>query len=105
MADANTNTNPAPVKPAVTKAPTTAAADTVKAKTDDAVDAGKGTYTVAPGRTVDGKAPGETVELDAGDAKRLFKLGFVLDPDGAIVVQADGPAVNVENGVQVKTSA
>lgn len=106
MADANTAPNPGPVKAAITKAPAVpATTDTVKAKTDDAVAAAKGTYTVAPGRTVDGKAPGETVDLDEGDATRLLQLGFILDTDGSIVVQADGPAVNVENGVQVKTSA
>lgn len=58
-----------------------------------AVDAKKGTYTVAPGRTIDGKKPGETVELEATDAERMTKLGFVLDRDGAVIIQTDGPRV------------
>ncbi|WP_242183094.1 hypothetical protein [Sphingomonas sp. CARO-RG-8B-R24-01] len=102
MAD---ETNTAAVKPAVSRTPATPGSTTITAKTDDAVTASKGTYTVAPGRTVDGKAPGKTVELDDGDAKRMLELGFILDTDGSIVVRADGPAVNVEDGVQVKTSA
>lgn len=93
------------VKPAISRDPVAAGDATVTAKTDDAVTATNGTYTVAPGRTVDGKKPGSMVELDEGDAQRMLELGFILDRDGAVVVRADGPAVNVEDGVQVKTSA
>ena len=74
----------------------------IVAKTDDAVTATAGQFTVAPGRTVDGKGPGSTVELDDTDAQRMLELGFILDADGAMVIRADGPAVNVEDGVQVK---
>lgn len=74
----------------------------IVAKTDDAVTATSGEYTVAPGRTVDGKGPGQTVTLDEKDAERMLELGFILDADGSIVIRADGPAVNVEDGVQVK---
>ncbi len=91
------------VTTATDKLDTTSTARTAKAKTDDAVTATKGSYTVAPGRTVDGKGPGKTVDLDDDDALRLLELGFILDDDGSIVVRADGPAVNVEDGVQVKT--
>ncbi len=102
MGDLNTT---GAVKPATSRTPAVAGTETVTAKTDDAVTATSGTYTVAPGRTVDGKKPGSTVELDEGDAQRMLELGFILDKDGAVVVRADGPAVNVEDGVQVKTSA
>lgn len=96
----------AETKPTASQKPDTPATDpVVQAKTDDAVTAAKGRYTVASGRTVDGKGPGKTVELDDGDALRLLELGFILDDDGSIVVRADGPAVNVEDGIQVKTSA
>lgn len=67
--------------------------DVAVAKPAEDITGAKGTYTVAPGRTVDGKAPGETVELDAADADRLLKLGFILDRDGSIVVQTEGPKV------------
>jgi hypothetical protein len=77
-------------------------ATSIVAKTDDAVTATAGEYTVAPGRTVDGKGPGQTVKLDDNDALRMLELGFILDTDGAVVIRADGPAVNVEDGVQVK---
>lgn len=102
----NADTTPAsltnqPVK-GVDKAPVVKTADTVTAST--------GTYTVAPGRTVtsdDGKpkGPGEKVTLSKADAERLLPLGFVLDADGAIIVRADGPAVNVEDGVQIAQPA
>lgn len=62
-------------------------------------------YTVARGRTVDGKEPGEKVKLNADDAERLFGLGFILAPDGSSALLPEGPAVNVEDGVQVKTEA
>ena len=91
------------------------------AKTDDAIVApAMGAYKVAPGRhLVHGEdhvfengavkkkgrvrdyAPGDEIELDADEAERFMKLGFILDEDGAIVVRADGPAVNVEDGVQI----
>lgn len=61
-----------------------------------------GGHVIAPGRTVDGKGPGETVHLDEADAKRFVELGFVLDKDGGQRVPTEGPAVNVEDGVQVK---
>ena len=77
-------------------------------KTDDAVEATSGTYKVAAGRTVigdDGKSygPGQEVSLNEADAERCIALGFILDEDGATVVRADGPAVNVEDGVQIAT--
>lgn len=71
------------------------------AKTDDAVTAEAGSYIVAPGRTIDGKAPGAEVLLNDVDAERMLKLGFILGPDGSVVVRADGPAVNVQDGVQI----
>lgn len=74
----------------------------IVAKTDDAVAATAGEYTVAPGRTVDGKGPGSKVSLNDADAQRMLELGFILDTDGSMVIRADGPAVNVEDGVQVK---
>lgn len=77
-------------------------ATSIVAKTDDVVAATAGEYTVAPGRTVDGKGPGKTVKLDDADAQRMLELGFILDTDGSMVIRADGPAVNVEDGVQVK---
>lgn len=60
------------------------------------------TYTVAPGRTVDGKQPGEPVELNEADAERLLGLGFILDVDGKQRFATEGPAVNVDGGVQIK---
>lgn len=100
----NTSTTPATTAGERSAAPDTAAAqplaartsldgDTVATREAEAVAAPKGTYTVAPGRTVDGKKPGETVELDKGDAERMTKLGFVLDRDGSVVIQTDGPRV------------
>lgn len=86
-------------------APIVPAVAPIVAKTDDAVEAKKGSYTVAPGRTIDGKMPGDKVDLDATDAKRLLGLGFILDKDGSVVVRADGPAVNVEDGVQIAQPA
>jgi hypothetical protein len=83
--------NPAQAQP--TAIVTDLAGETTIAREAAAIDAVKGTYTVAPGRTIDGKKPGETVELDETDATRLTKLGFVLDRDGAIVIQTDGPRV------------
>jgi hypothetical protein len=59
-------------------------------------------FVVAPGRTVDGKLHPDTVELSDADAKRFVELGFVLDKDGVRRVSEGGPAVNVEDGVQVK---
>lgn len=59
-------------------------------------------YTVAPGCTVGGKGPGETIDLDSDEAVRLRKLGFLLDEDGKRRFMADGPAVNVEDGVEIK---
>lgn len=111
-------------KPADTKPAATKAADTkpvgqkaaeaahgedgdVIAKTADTVDAKAGTYTVAPGRTVttgdDSFGAGGRVKLTAEEANRLLKTGFILDKDGAAIIQADGPAVDVEDGVQVAT--
>lgn len=93
--------------------------ETVVAKTDDTVDGKAGSYAVAAGRTVhhDGKdylgqrrnpkneiVPADKVKLDADDAERLLKAGFLLDKDGAAIIHADGPAVNVDNGVQLAPS-
>lgn len=80
------------------------------AVTADAIQSKSGDYTVAPGRTVvndagEAKGPGQTVTLDRADAKRLLGLGFLLDDDGDIVIRADGPAVNVEDGVQIAPQA
>lgn len=67
-----------------------------------------GEYTVAPNRTVvtaDGSfGPGQAVNLDDKDAKRFRDLGFLLTDGGAVLTQTDGPAVNVENGIQVTTA-
>lgn len=60
------------------------------------------TYIVAPGRTIDGKLPGDEVTLSDADAVRLRDFGFILADDGSRVVPTGGPAVNVEDGVQVK---
>ena len=77
----------------------------VKTADSAAADVTSGTCTVAPGRTVvtaDGSyTAGQTVTLDDKDAKRFTGLGFLLDQDGAAIVRADGPAVNVEDGVQI----
>ena len=62
-------------------------------------------YTVAPGRTVDGKGPGEKVDLIDTDYDRFLQLGFVLDKDGKQRFITDGPAVNVVDGVQIKPAA
>jgi len=65
-----------------------------------------GTFTVAPGRTVstpDGdKGPGSQVDLAPDEAERLRSLGFLLSDDGSVTFNADGPAVNVEDGVRVE---
>lgn len=100
------NTKPAAATPAPDAAPIVATAqvspetvrtstdgDTAVVKTATDVDAAKGSYTVAPGRTVDGKKPGEKVDLDEGDAERMLKLGFILDKDGAVIVHSEGPKV------------
>lgn len=98
-------------KPDDKTADRTAVSKPLVAKTADAVaaDATAGTYTVAPGRHVsdaDGShGPGESCKLDEKDAKRMLALGFILDTDGTIVVRADGPAVNVEDGVQIAQPA
>ena len=63
------------------------------AKQPDEVEATKGEYTVAPGRTVDGRKPGEKVKLDEADAKRMLDLGFILDKDGTAVIRSEGPSV------------
>jgi len=99
---------PATDKPAAPAA--AAAAEPVIAKTADTIDAKRGSYVVAPGRTVmdhDGEniGPGGKVNLTADEATRLLKHGFILDKDGAIVVQTDGPAVNVDEGVQIAPEA
>lgn len=62
-------------------------------------------YTVAPGCTVGGKGPGESIDLDANDAKRFRDLGFILDEDGQRRYMSDGPAVNKEDGVEIKPKA
>ncbi len=59
-------------------------------------------YTVAPGCTVGGKGPGETIDLDSDEAGRLRKLGFLLDEDGQRRYMSDGPAVNKEDGVVIQ---
>lgn len=50
-------------------------------------------YEVAPGRTVDGRQPGDSVDLDDNDAKRLFDLGFILGEDGSRALLTEGPTV------------
>lgn len=80
--------------------------ESVVAKTADTIDAKKGSYLVAPGRTVmgdDGESfgPGGKVSLTAAEATSLLKHGFIVDKDGAVVIQTDGPAVNVDEGVQI----
>lgn len=64
------------------------------------------TYKVAPGRTVigdDGEVgPGGEVTLASDEGEKLQKLGFLLTDEGDQVVQTGGPAVNVEDGIQVK---
>ncbi|WP_047867318.1 hypothetical protein [Sphingomonas paucimobilis] len=62
-------------------------------------------YTVAPGCTVGGKGPGETIDLDSDEAARLRKLGFLLDEDGQRRYMSDGPAVNKEDGVVIEPKA
>lgn len=65
-------------------------------------------HIVAPGRTVatdDGDVgPGGEVMLDPREAKRLGKLGFLVGEDGTVALNTNGPAVNVDDGVQVKTA-
>lgn len=87
--------------------PSTDAGTKAKAKTTNAAEVARGTYVVAPGRTVvsgDGETfgPGDEVELTAAEAKNLVLLGFFRDRDGSVLIQADGPAVNVEDGVEVR---
>lgn len=60
------------------------------------------TYIIAPGRTIDGKLPGDEVTLSDADAERFRDFGFILADDGSRVVPTGGPAVNVEDGVQIK---
>ncbi|MGI4764564.1 MAG: hypothetical protein ACRYGP_05805 [Janthinobacterium lividum] len=91
-------------------------------KTSDAISvSGKGKFKIAPGRSLlhativendgvktarnKGYNPGDEIELDAEEAESLIKMGFLLDTDGSVVVRADGPAVNVENGVQIAQPA
>jgi hypothetical protein len=74
-------------------------------KTEAAPEDALAPYTVAAGHTVDGILPGDTVDLNAADAKRFRDLGFILGEDGARKVATGGPAVNVEDGVQMTTVA
>ncbi len=60
-------------------------------------------YIVAKGHTIDGKMPGDTVNLSETDAERLLGLGFLLDEEGnQLIATGAGPAVNVEDGVEIK---
>ena len=53
-------------------------------------------FTVAPGRTVCGDdgdvGPGGTIILPVKEGEKLQKRGFLLDDDGSVAVNADGPA-------------
>ncbi len=66
--------------------------DLPKADLPDHSD-GLRSYEVAPGRTVDGRQPGDSVDLDDKDAKRLFDLGFILGEDGSRALLTEGPTV------------
>lgn len=64
------------------------------------------TFTVAPGRTIEGAdetiyMPGDEIALGAADAERFLALGFILDQDGSRVLLTNGPATDVEDGVQI----
>lgn len=97
-ADAPTATGD-PIADAAIKTPESAA------MADGADETASGEYIVAPGRTVvtgDGAfGPGKKVKLDDKDAERFRNLGYLLADDGSVFVQTDGPAVNVEDGVQI----
>ncbi|MFN3675577.1 MAG: hypothetical protein ACK4TC_06320 [Sphingomonas pseudosanguinis] len=64
------------------------------------VEAGVTAYQVAPGRTVGGKGPGESVDLNDTDALRFFELGFILDEDGNRVGFTGGPKTVA--GIEIK---
>lgn len=78
------------------------AANKPETKQPDAVDQAPKTaaYEVAPGRTVAGKGPGESVDLDDNDALRFFELGFILDEDGNRAGFTDGPKTAA--GIEIK---
>ena len=66
-------------------------------------------YTVAPQRTVSAEdrdyGPGEKVILEEAEGTRLTKLGYLVGEDGSVAIPTNGPAVNVEDGVQIEPAS
>lgn len=62
---------------------------------------------VARGRTVyEGKdkprKAGQKIKLEASEAERLRKLGFLVDPDAEEIPLQQGPKVNPSDGPSVR---
>lgn len=96
-------TPPAPAAPAdqaKTEAPAAQAKTEAQTEAETEAPAEVTEYEVAPGRTVNGKGPGQKVALEDDDALRLFKLGFILDEDGNRAGLPEGPKTAA--GVEIK---